>query len=584
MKSRRWWVAGWLAGALMAPALAAAGVDEWVRLCKQDNGSAWCEQQGRKLLAASHIEAAAAFNINSGFARFFTREYGTLPSSVRLRPGQPPPRGSVELSPADQERVRTPEGLRMYLGERAGKGNARADFLFAGASKGAERLQWIQRSANAGDADAMYVLGNMYANGLDGLRRDDALAFQWTSKAAAAGNAAAMGVQARILAARGGPGTAQALDLAKKGCERGAQSACIVLADLTLAALDAAEVTPEERSAIVKRALDLYTGVLLKDSRGFSLEPERQAALYSLAQIYVEGKYVPADKAEARGDLVRALNVEGAMLTDAWMVFAEENLAGPEGVYGFPKDTAKGLEILRRFTDMGDVGATVSLGLLLLGGRDDVPADVPTARALLKRSAATGDSVAMTALARSFTAEKNDVEAFGWLQQAVNAGNPHAHYLIATSYQKGLGTEVNENAYRASLRKACDLDYLQACLDAGNRMVLGTEGFPPDRNGGVALLEKARAAGSAEASWSLGTLKLRESRIDDQAKQQEAMALLVEAGKRGSKEADEFLARIAGGDNAILQAALARAKGEPVPEQLSVQEAMMRSLQAPATR
>lgn len=575
----RVWLAAWLAGALAWPAAAQGGVDNWIRACTQDVGGAWCEQQGRRLAATGHADAAAAFNINSGFSRWFAAQYGTVVPGARTRPGAGPTRGVVELKPADQDRVRTPEGLRLYLGERAGKGNARADFLYAGASKGAERAQWMQRAAapatGAGDADAMYVLGYLYANGLDGLRRDDALAYRWFAQAAQAGNAAALGVQARLLAARGAGGRAEALRLAGQGCDRNAQSACIVLADLSLAASDGADVAPEEKARLVESALKRYSGVLLNESRGFTLEPERQAALYALATIYVEGRYLPPNKVEARDDLVRALNVDGAMVTAAWMTYADELIAGPDGAYGFGQDVARGLEILHRFADMGDPGATLVLGTLLLGGHPGVPADPLNARALLKRAAAGGDAVAMTALARHYAGDSNDAEAFHWVQQAMAAGNPYAYYLAAGHYRKGRGTAVDEDAARAALEKSCDTGYLRACIEVGNDLLLGTGGFATDPARGAALLEKARRDGSAEASFALGTLKLRTATYDNAAQLQDAVDLLVEAGKRGSRDAGDALARIAGGDNAILRAALARARGEPVPEPVSVQEAAM---------
>lgn len=591
MKAVQWWVAGCVAGMMMT-VTAQAGIDGWVHQCRQDNAAAWCEQQGRKLAAASRGEAAAAFNINSAFSKLFASEFGTVTPGARQRPGAGTIRRSAVLDPADQERVRTPEGLRQYLFERTGTGfgvdtgkggdkgkpkpvdkaAARAWFLYAGASKGAERVQWMQQAANAGDADAMYVLGYMHANGLDGLRRDDASAFQWFSKAAQAGNAAAMGVQARLLAARAGsePVPADAAVLAGKACDKGAQSACLVLAELLLAGIDRAgnELVPEERAQIVARVLTLYSGVLLNESKGFTLEPERQAALYSMAKIYVDGRYLPPNKVEARDDLVRALNVDGAMLTDAWMTYADAVIAGPDGEYGFTQDTAKGLEILRRFADMGDVSATISLGRLLLGGHDGVAADPMSGRGLLKRAAAGGDTVAMTALALNYAAENNDTEAFKWVQQGVAAGDPYAMFLAAGHYQKGRGTDASEPSFRASLQKACELGYLRACVEIANRMLQGTDGFAGNPAGGMAMLEKARGDGSADASYALGTLKLRASSYytaDSDAELLEASKLLVEASLRGSSQADEFLAGVAKGDNAILKTAVARAKEELVP-------------------
>ncbi|MEO6909246.1 MAG: tetratricopeptide repeat protein, partial [Abditibacteriaceae bacterium] len=53
-------------------------------------------------------------------------------------------------------------------------------------------LLWFQKSAQEGNNQAMFELGEMYENGFGGLTQDDAQALEWWKKAAALGNSYAM--------------------------------------------------------------------------------------------------------------------------------------------------------------------------------------------------------------------------------------------------------------------------------------------------------------------------------------------------------------------------------------------------------
>ncbi len=55
----------------------------------------------------------------------------------------------------------------------------------------AEAVLWIRKSAEAGDIDAMRLLGTMYQNGI-GVAADQAEAIKWFKKAASLGDRAAI--------------------------------------------------------------------------------------------------------------------------------------------------------------------------------------------------------------------------------------------------------------------------------------------------------------------------------------------------------------------------------------------------------
>jgi TPR repeat protein len=66
------------------------------------------------------------------------------------------------------------------------------DVASGGVRDASEALQWIQRAAQAGHAEAACQLAMSYASGSAALVRNDALAFEWYSKAASAGSLRAL--------------------------------------------------------------------------------------------------------------------------------------------------------------------------------------------------------------------------------------------------------------------------------------------------------------------------------------------------------------------------------------------------------
>ena len=62
----------------------------------------------------------------------------------------------------------------------------------ADAAQGSQAVEWLQRSAGLGNAEALTSLGRLYLEGRAGGQRDPEFAFQWFQKAAEAGSVAAM--------------------------------------------------------------------------------------------------------------------------------------------------------------------------------------------------------------------------------------------------------------------------------------------------------------------------------------------------------------------------------------------------------
>ncbi len=106
-------------------------------------------------------------------------------SVLGRRPGPP------VAAPAVQ--VRTPEEL---LRAAAGQGDSAAQFRLAvalengqmPARNATEALQWLQKAANAGSAEAQYELGTLFAEGKEGVRQDPVAAQLWYLAAQFSGN------------------------------------------------------------------------------------------------------------------------------------------------------------------------------------------------------------------------------------------------------------------------------------------------------------------------------------------------------------------------------------------------------------
>ena len=90
--------------------------------------------------------------------------------------------------------------------------------------------EWL-RDAEAGDGQAMFVLGIWYMHGQKGLAKDEAKAFEWYEKSHEAGDARGTGCIGRCyLDGEGVPKClVRAVTLLSQAAERGSKSACYTL-------------------------------------------------------------------------------------------------------------------------------------------------------------------------------------------------------------------------------------------------------------------------------------------------------------------------------------------------------------------
>jgi TPR repeat protein len=183
----------------------------------------------------------------------------------------------------------------------------------------AEAAKWYQRAAEKGNVDAQYALGSLYAAGA-GVPRDDAAAVKWFRKAAEQGKAAAQYILGYMLSAgEGAPrNEAEGLTWYRKAAEQGLADAQYALA-LGLAYGKGTTKDEQEANVWLRKAADqgnvdaayllgwnyangLGTVADYKEAaKWYRLAAEKgnAEAQYHLAELYRDGKGVARDEREA---------------------------------------------------------------------------------------------------------------------------------------------------------------------------------------------------------------------------------------------------------------------------------------------
>ena len=98
---------------------------------------------------------------------------------------------------------------------------------------------------------------------------------------------------------------------------------------------------------------------------------------------------------------------------------------------------------LRSAAQSGHIKATNALGALYCAGHG-VEKDEVRAFACYEQTAKQGDFEGMINLAALYRGQKEDKQAFAWLQKAAEGGSPLGQRLLAEFYQAGIGTEPDE--------------------------------------------------------------------------------------------------------------------------------------------
>ena len=126
-----------------------------------------------------------------------------------------------------------------------------------------DRVLYLSRAADLGDARAMLAMGNGYYWGNFGLPRDHAAALRFTARAHARGRCSTVGVAKMALKGEGAPqNTSEALEHYRAAAERGGADALNGLGYLYFYGDDADAAAEDARSAADRGSADEGTGSL----------------------------------------------------------------------------------------------------------------------------------------------------------------------------------------------------------------------------------------------------------------------------------------------------------------------------------
>lgn len=263
-----------------------------------------------------------------------------------------------------------------------------------------DALYWLQTASMAGIADADYLLGYMYENGL-GVPQD----------------------------------YEKAVSYYKSAADQNSEDAQYQLAYL----YDMGCGVPQDYA----KALELYQKAAAQGHKD---------ALNNLGCMYDHGTGVPQDEAKA-AELYKAAAEKGNL-------YAMRNLAALySNGQGVPQDEAKAAELVQKAAALGDIESIGILGLLYAKG-DGVEQDYGKAASLLQKATEQGNAKAMNNLAKLYAngwgVPQDDKKAIQLFHEAADKGIVDASITLAKLYESGTGVPQDDAKAEAYYRAAAD--------------------------------------------------------------------------------------------------------------------------------
>lgn len=257
------------------------------------------------------------------------------------------------------------------------------------------------------------------------------------------------------------------------------------------------------------------------------------------AVLYFCGFGYPKDTAKALQILQSAA---GGGNVDAILI----EFALVAGMIDGTPNMAKGVEVLRKYAQAGQPEIQMALGLLYARGRD-IPRDTAEAEKWFLKAASQGNADAQDELGATYFARENYQGALPWLRLATLQGKARAHFLLQeidkTAEASGLpapladvkSIELEEVRYYSDQKVADKERLLRAAVQDGkpeSKLALAT--FLEATAWGQPRLEGALGASQAtEGSQAVAQVLARRLR----QRNTEAVAWLKKAAEQGSVEA-----------------------------------------------
>ena len=342
-----------------------------------------------------------------------------------------------------------------WLGRSAEKGHARAQYILgimyeygkgvpqndAEAARWYHRAaKWYRRRAAEQDAEAQYTLSLMYEYGR-GVPQDTAEAVDWIILAAEEGHAEAQSDLGRRY--RKGEGVPQDYAEAVKWLRRAAAQGDAAASSKLGFMYSLGEGVPQDNTEAVRwfrRAVEQCeqggfcpSGALgMLDLMAGQGDADAQ---FNLGAMYLDGKGVPRDTAEAAKWTRRAAEQGHA---DAQFYLG---LMSTDGL-GVPRDSVEALRWFRRAAEQGHADAQFKLGFRYARGQG-VPQDYAETVKWWRRAAEQGHADAQFYLGLMYAdgegVPQDYTEAVKWYRRAAEQGEVEAQFKLGLMYRYGEG-------------------------------------------------------------------------------------------------------------------------------------------------
>lgn len=305
-------------------------------------------------------------------------------------------------------------------------------------------VRLLLSAAEQGCAAAQHQIGLMYLNG-DRVDSNMPLGLEWTMKAVEQDDSAALFTAYRCFLFGLGtePDAKKSLDMLMRSAELGLPHAQTSLASSYLDG----ELFPGGRDAVyvpqdIPKAMELYR---------LAAEQDHPFAIYSLAEIYAQGKYVPQDLPQAA-----QLYQKAGQLGESRALLALGKLY--EAGDGVPQDCVQAALLYQQAIDLdNNAQAKTALGQLYLNGCG-VACDNQRAKQLFEQALEQGDHKACLPLCTACVFLNDAKRVWEVLQSELSAGNSEAFFGMGQMYEHGFGVEQNW---------AQAMDYYQQAVQGG---------------------------------------------------------------------------------------------------------------------
>jgi len=388
-------------------------------------------------------------------------------------------------------------------------------------SNWASALPLLQAAARKNSPEAMWLLGNLYENGLS-VPRDQAEAVRWYLKGSEGGNILAMRALGFMYQLGAGvtKDHAEALRWYRKSAAAGND---VAMNDLGVMYLNGWGVSKDESEAVrwFRKSADAGNGIAMRNiglayHNGWGgAQDETEAvrwfrkgadagdsvAARNLGLHYQNGWGVVQDYVEAARWTRQAADAGDAeAMNDLGLAYANGR--------GVARNEAEAVQWYRKAADRGNALANYNLSTMYLNG-SGVAKDETEAVLWFRKGAEAGNDAAMNGLGVAYATgrgvAKDEAEAVGWYRRSAEAGNTVAMRNLSLMYASGWGIAKDEAEAVLWMRKSAEAGDALAMRILGTMYQNGV-GVAADQNEAVKWYKKAASLGDRASIERLNSL------------------------------------------------------------------------------